>query len=159
MTAAVSKTKLVRPLRGGQVTIPVEFRRSLGIDKDTMLSMTLTDGELVVRPIKFTQKDQKEGDSPWLRELYEYFAPVRDEILRRGISEEEVNAASLQYVRKITGFNRPSRANEAAFQAAVEDVARISGRLLASLETAAPPKDREEEAAKAKARSAQRFGG
>lgn len=92
MAATVSKTKLVRPLRGGQVTIPVEFRRSLGIDKDTMLSMTLTDGELVVRPVKFTQKDQKEEGSPWLRELYEYFAPVREEILRRGISDEEVNA-------------------------------------------------------------------
>jgi len=92
MAATASKTKLVRPLRGGQITIPVEFRRSLGIDQDTMLCMTLTDGELVVRPVKFTQKDQKEEGSPWLRELYEYFAPVREEILRRGISEEEVNA-------------------------------------------------------------------
>jgi hypothetical protein len=73
-------------------------------------------------------------------------------------ADEEVRAASLQYVRKITGFSKPSRANEAAFHAAVEDVARISEGLLASLETAAPPKDREEEAAKAKARSALRFG-
>ena len=74
-------------------------------------------------------------------------------------TEEEIHAASLQYVRKVSGFNKPSRSNEAAFYSAVEDIARISERLLASLETAAPPKDREEEAAKAKARSAIRFGG
>jgi hypothetical protein len=74
-------------------------------------------------------------------------------------TEDEINAASLQYVRKITGFNKPSRANEAAFYSAVEDIARISERLLTSLETTAPPKNREEEAAKAKARSALRFGG
>lgn len=74
-------------------------------------------------------------------------------------ADEEIRAASLQYVRKITGFTKPSRANEAAFYSAVEDIARISEGLLASLETAAPPKDREEEAAKAKARSALRFGG
>ncbi len=73
-------------------------------------------------------------------------------------ADEEINAASLQYVRKITGFNKPSKANEEAFYSAVGDIARISERLLASLETAAPPKGREEEAAKAKARSAARFG-
>jgi len=74
-------------------------------------------------------------------------------------TEEEINAASLQYVRKVTGFNKPSKTNEAAFYSAVEDIARISERLLVSLETIAPPKDRVEEAAKAKARSAPRFGG
>ena len=74
-------------------------------------------------------------------------------------TDEEINAASLQYVRKVTGFNKPSKTNETAFYSAVEDIARISERLLASLETAAPPKDREEEATKAKARSALRFGG
>ena len=74
-------------------------------------------------------------------------------------TEEEIHAASLQYVRKVTGFNKPSKTNEASFYSAVEDIARISERLLASLETAAPPKDREEEAAKAKARAALRFGG
>ena len=63
-------------------------------------------------------------------------------------TEDEIHAASLQYVRKVTGFNKPSRANEAAFYSAVEDIARISERLLASLETSAPPKDREEEAAR-----------
>jgi hypothetical protein len=74
-------------------------------------------------------------------------------------TEEEISAASLQYVRKITGFNKPSKTNETAFYSAAEDIARISERLLASLETAAPPKDREQEAAKAKARAALRFGG
>jgi len=73
------------------------------------------------------------------------------------VTGEEVRAASLQYVRKISGFNKPSKANEAAFLAAVEDVAAISTRLLHSLETNAVPKSREEEAAKAKARSAERF--
>jgi hypothetical protein len=76
-------------------------------------------------------------------------------------TDEEIYAASLQYVRKVTGFSKPSKSktNEAAFYAAVEDIARISERLLASLETTAAPKDREKEAAKAKARSALRFGG
>ena len=73
------------------------------------------------------------------------------------VTEDEVRAASLQFVRKITGFNKPSKANEAAFAAAIEDVAAISGRLLRLLETNAPPKNREEEAAKAKARAAERF--
>jgi hypothetical protein len=74
------------------------------------------------------------------------------------VTEEEVRAASLQFVRKISGFNKPSKANEAFFFAAVEDVAAISMRLLRSLETTAPPKNRDEEAAKAKARAAERFG-
>ena len=74
------------------------------------------------------------------------------------VSDEEVRAASLQFVRKITGFNKPSKANEAAFLAAIDEVAAISARLLHSLDTNAPPKNREEEAAKAKARAAERFG-
>ncbi len=74
------------------------------------------------------------------------------------VTTEEVRAASLQFVRKISGFNKPSKANEAAFLAAVEEVAAISSRLLRVLETTAPPRSREEEAAKAKARAAQRFG-
>jgi len=73
------------------------------------------------------------------------------------VTDEEVRAASLQFVRKITGFNKPSKANEASFLAAIDDVAGISSRLLRSLETGAPPKNREEEAAKAKARAAERF--
>lgn len=74
------------------------------------------------------------------------------------VTEEEVRAASLQFVRKISGFNKPSKANEAAFYAAIEEVAGLSMRLLTSLETTAPPKNREEEAAKARERSAARFG-
>jgi hypothetical protein len=72
-------------------------------------------------------------------------------------TEEEIRAASLQFVRKLSGFNAPSRTNEAAFQAAIEDVAAIARRLIDSLHTSAPPKNREEEAAKARARAAERF--
>jgi hypothetical protein len=74
------------------------------------------------------------------------------------VTDDEVRAASLQFVRKITGFNKPSKANEAAFQAAIDEVANASMRLLRSLETTAPAKNREEEAAKAKVRAAVRFG-
>jgi hypothetical protein len=74
------------------------------------------------------------------------------------VTHEEVRAASLQFVRKISGFTKPSKANEAIFEAAVKEVAEISSRLLHSLETTATPKNREEEAAKAKARAAVRFG-
>lgn len=74
------------------------------------------------------------------------------------VTKDEVHAASLQFVRKITGFNKPSKANEEAFEAAIQEIAAISNRLLRSLETTAPPKNREEEAAKAKARAAERFG-
>lgn len=74
------------------------------------------------------------------------------------VTEDEIRAASLQFVRKISGFNKPSKANEDAFQAAIEEVASTSMRLLRSLETTAPPKNREEEAAKARARAAERFG-
>jgi hypothetical protein len=74
------------------------------------------------------------------------------------VTDDEVRAASLQFVRKISGFTKPSKANEAAFLAAVDEVASVSTRLLHSLETVAPPKNREEEAAKAKARAAERFG-
>jgi hypothetical protein len=74
------------------------------------------------------------------------------------VNAEEVRAASIQFVRKISGFNKPSKANEASFLTAVDDIAEISARLLRSLETNAPPKNREEEAAKAKARAVERFG-
>ncbi len=74
------------------------------------------------------------------------------------VTPDEIRAASLQYVRKISGFNKPSQANEAAFQAAVEEIGAASSRLLHALATSAPPKNREEEAAKAKARAAVRFG-
>jgi hypothetical protein len=84
-----------------------------------------------------------------IRTLFNFEPPVTD---------EEIRAASLQFVRKISGFNKPSKVNEPAFLWAVNEIARISGNLLASLESTAPPKNREEEAAKARARAAQRFG-
>jgi hypothetical protein len=73
------------------------------------------------------------------------------------VTPEEIRAASLQYVRKISGSNKPSKANEAAFLAAIDEVAAASSRLLRSLETSAAPRNREEEAAKAKARAAERY--
>jgi hypothetical protein len=83
-----------------------------------------------------------------IKTLYNFDPPV---------TPEEVRAASLQFVRKITGFNKPSKANEAAFLGAIDEVAAASTRLLQSLETGAPPKNREQEAAKGKARAAERF--
>jgi hypothetical protein len=83
-----------------------------------------------------------------IRTLYNFEPPA---------SDAEVRAAALQFVRKVSGFNRPSQANEAVFTGAVEEIAATVGRLLAALETSAPPKDRETEAAKARARSARRF--
>lgn len=73
------------------------------------------------------------------------------------VTDDEIRAASLQYVRKVSGFTKPSKANEAAFLAAVDEIASASRKLLGSLETNAAPRDREEEMIKAKARSAQRF--
>jgi hypothetical protein len=84
-----------------------------------------------------------------IRTLFNFDPPV---------TPEEIRAASLQFVRKISGFNKPSKANEPAFVAAVDEIAGISARLIQSLETNAPPRTREEEAAKAKARAAARFG-
>ncbi len=84
-----------------------------------------------------------------IRTLFNFDPPVTD---------EEIRAASLQFVRKISGFTKPSKANEASFAAAVDEISRASARLLRSLETAAPAKSREEEAVKAKARAASRFG-
>ena len=74
------------------------------------------------------------------------------------VTPDEVRAASLQFVRKISGFNKPSKANEAAFHSAIDEIAAVCTKLLRSLETTAPPRNREEEAAKAKARGAVRFG-
>jgi hypothetical protein len=83
-----------------------------------------------------------------IRTLYNFEPPA---------TEDEVGAAALQYVRKISGFNKPSQANAEAFQAAVDAVAEASRTLLAQLTTAAPPKDREAEAAKARARAQARY--
>ncbi len=75
------------------------------------------------------------------------------------VTPEEIRAASLQFVRKISGFNKPSRTNESSFLAAVDEIAAVSSRLIRSLETNALPRNREQEATKAKARTAARFGG
>jgi len=83
-----------------------------------------------------------------IKTLYNFAPPA---------TEEEIRAASLQFVRKLSGFNKPSNTNMVAFMQAVEDVAAASRKLMESLETSAPPKNREEEAAKAKARAAQRY--
>jgi hypothetical protein len=83
-----------------------------------------------------------------IKTLYNFEPPV---------TEDEVRAASLQFVRKISGFNKPSKANEAAFNAAIDEIAAVAARLLSSLETDAPPKNRAVEAAKARARANQRF--
>ncbi|MFN2616859.1 MAG: DUF2277 domain-containing protein [Thermoleophilaceae bacterium] len=83
-----------------------------------------------------------------IRTLHNFEPPATD---------EEIRASALQYVRKVSGYNKPSQANAEAFERAVEDVAQVSTRLLSELVTSAPPKDREVEAAKAKARSAERF--
>jgi hypothetical protein len=85
-----------------------------------------------------------------IRPLFNFDPPV---------TEAEIRAASLQFVRKISGFTKPSKSNEAVFQSAVDEVAAVSAHLIASLETTAAPKNRAQEAAKAKARSLQRFGG
>jgi hypothetical protein len=74
------------------------------------------------------------------------------------VTDEEIRAASLQFVRKVSGFTKPSKANELAFQTAVDEITAVSARLLSALETTAPPRNREEEATRAKARSAARFG-
>jgi hypothetical protein len=84
-----------------------------------------------------------------IKVLYNFDPPTTD---------DEVRAASIQFVRKVSGFTKPSKANEAVFQQAIDEIAGVTSRLLHSLETQAPPKNREEEAAKAKARAATRFG-
>ncbi len=84
-----------------------------------------------------------------IKTLYNFDPPVTD---------EEIRAASLQFVRKLSGFNAPSKANEAAFGRAVDQVSKVARTLLDSLQTTAPPRNRDEEAAKARARAAERFG-
>jgi AbrB family looped-hinge helix DNA binding protein len=89
MSGTTEKTRLVRPLRGGQITIPAEFRKSLGFDENTILRMTLKDGELRITPV---QAEEPRKGSPGFRALYEHFAPVREEILALGVTQEELYA-------------------------------------------------------------------
>ena len=99
-----SLTSLVEPLRGGKVTIPAEFRRRLGISEGTMLRLTLVQGELRLAPVDAIESGR---GSPWLRDLYELYAPVRDEIREREIPEADVNADIDAAVRAVREAQRP----------------------------------------------------
>lgn len=82
-------TKIIRPLRSGQITIPVEFRKELGITEESLLQVSLEGQELRIRPVEVRETGQ---GSPWLREVYALFAPTREEIIKAGYTEDEVNA-------------------------------------------------------------------
>jgi len=86
-------TRIVRPLRSGQITIPAEFRRQLGITEDSVLQMILREGELRIKPMRVTETA---AGSPWMRELYDLFAPVREEAA--SMNEEEIDEAITQAV-------------------------------------------------------------
>ena len=96
MTRRSSTTRIVKPLRSGQITIPAEFRERLGITADSVLQMSLTEGELRIRPLEATRRA---AGSPWLKELYDLFAPVREEA--KQFSEAEVDAAIDSAVRAV----------------------------------------------------------
>lgn len=97
-----SQRRLVRVQEKGQVTLPAEMRKSLGLKKGDLVAVTSTDDGVLIKPVEV--REQK--GSPWLRELYEYFAPVREEIRARGISEEEVNADIDAAVREVRARQR-----------------------------------------------------
>ncbi len=89
-------TRLIRPLRSGQITIPVEFRKKLGINEESLLQLTLADGELRLRPVHVAESKES---SDWLKQLYERFSPVRAEA--ENMSEEEIDMAIMQAVRAV----------------------------------------------------------
>lgn len=91
-------TKIVKPLRGGQITIPANFREKLGIDSDTLLQISLMQGELRIKPIQVSDKTQVAG-SPWLKEAYEAFAGVRKQTEQ--YSEKEINEAIDQAIKAV----------------------------------------------------------
>ena len=102
----MAASKVVRARKKGQITIPDEFRRELGIGEDSLLRVSVRDGELRIAPVEVRERaeagtDAAEQGSPWLRDLYQYFAPVREEILRKGYTEEEVNAAIDEAIREV----------------------------------------------------------
>lgn len=88
--------KVIWPLRSGQITIPSEFRKALGIARNTPLQLTLTEGELRIKPVQVSER--KEG-SPWVKKLYQHFAPVRDEAAK--FSEGEINTAIDEAVKAV----------------------------------------------------------
>ena len=96
MSPGDAPSRLVRSLRSGQITIPAEFRRALGIEADSMLRLTLTEGELRIKPVRVAEQG---GGSAWLRELYEQFAPVREELKEH--SEREIDGAIDDAVRTV----------------------------------------------------------
>lgn len=98
MKAHKQSTKIVRQLRSGQVTIPIAFRRELGIEGEGMLRMTLADGELRITPVRAIEQAM---DTSWYRQLYDYFAPVREGAIAKGYTEEEINAAIDEAVRAV----------------------------------------------------------
>ena len=111
----MAASKVVRTRKKGQITIPDEFRRALGIGEDTLLRVSVRDGELRLAPVEVRERedagteaktDAAEQGSPWLRELYEYFAPVREEIVRKGYTEEEVNADIDEAIREVRAERR-----------------------------------------------------
>lgn len=91
-------TKIIKPLRSGQITIPADFREKLGIDADTLLQINLMHGELVIKPVKTVNTVK---GSPWVRELYEAFAPVRKEAKEKDLSEKKINTAIDQAVKAV----------------------------------------------------------
>jgi AbrB family looped-hinge helix DNA binding protein len=91
-------SRIIRPLRGGQITIPAEFRKELGITEESVLQMTLSEGELHVKPLRVTESGE---GSPFLKELYEYFAPARQEVKEKGYTQEEIDAAIDQAVTAV----------------------------------------------------------
>lgn len=106
MSDSEQLSKVAKIHRGGKIAIPAAFRAELGIDDEAVVRMTLVDGELRIRPIR---EDDPSKGSPWLRELYEYFAPVREEIVRRGISEEEINADTDAAIAAVRAERRAQR--------------------------------------------------
>ncbi len=97
-----SKQRLVRVQEKGQVTLPAEMRKSLGLKKGDLVAVTPISGGVLIKPVEVIEQK----GSPWLRELYEYFAPVREEIRARGLSEEEVNADIDAAVREVRARQR-----------------------------------------------------
>ena len=91
-------TKIIRSLRSGQITIPSEFREKLGIDPDTLLQINLMNGELIIKPVKTTNIS---SGSPWLKELYDYFAPARSEAIKKGYTEKEINETIDQAIKAV----------------------------------------------------------
>jgi AbrB family looped-hinge helix DNA binding protein len=94
-------SRIVRPLRGGQVTIPAEFRRKLGIGPDSLLEISLVDGELRIKPVSVATTV---GGSPWVKELYDLFAPVRAEMAK--YASEEIDAAIDEAIREVRQAHR-----------------------------------------------------